>query len=245
MREFDRVKDDSDKKGIPASLAAPVLEDVKHYLRFLEAIGCTGIGAGEKGREIAGKWGPGEKTGGEDLAALKKNIGNCRRCRLADQRKAVVFGSGNPRARLMFIGAFPEAEDENTGIAYSGNAGALLTRIIEAIGETRESVYICHAVKCRPASDRLPDRFEARACRSCLERQIESVSPEMICVLGGFAAQSLLKTDEPISRIRGRFHEYAGIPVMPTHEPAYLLVHPAAKRAVWEDMKKVMARISH
>ncbi|MFW5902126.1 MAG: uracil-DNA glycosylase [Thermodesulfobacteriota bacterium] len=224
---------------------AQMLDEVRQYLCFLNDIGCTGIGPGPTGRQIAEQWKiAGAQTSG-GLEEIKEGIGACRRCRLADERRAVVFGHGNPRARLMFIGPFPEAEDEQAGIPYSGEAGALLTRIITAIGQSRESVYISHAVKCRPQSDRMPDKFEARACRKHLELQIQAVSPEVICLLGGFAAQALLRTESPISRIRGEFQEYQGICVMPTHEPAYLLVNPEAKRAVWEDMKKVMARISH
>ncbi|MFW6080465.1 MAG: uracil-DNA glycosylase [Desulfosalsimonas sp.] len=223
------------------SSLAEILDDAKQYLRFLQSIGCTAIGAGEKGREKAMQWdaGPGDCS---DLSSLQARITRCRRCRLTDERRAPVFGQGNTAASVMFLGSFPEAEDEETGIPYSGEAGRLLTRIIEAMGRTRESVYICHAVKCRPSSDRVPDRFEARACRIWLEHQIKAVSPDMICVLGGLAAQALLKTDEPISRLRGTFHEYDGIPVMPTYEPAYLLVNPAAKRSVWEDMKKVIEK---
>lgn len=219
-----------------------IIDDTRRYLGFLKALGCTNIGAGEKARKIVEQW-----ESGPDIAArpssLQAAAKKCRRCRLADERRAVVFGRGNLGAGIMFVGSFPEAEDEDTGIPYSGEAGALLTRIIEAIGQTRESVYICHAVKCRPLSERLPERFEARACSIWLKEQIKAVCPRMICVLGALAAQSLLGTDEPLSRLRGHFHEYEGIPVMPTHEPAYLLVHTAAKRAVWEDMKKVMARI--
>lgn len=218
-----------------------VIEEAGQYLRFLKAVGCRNLGASEKGRQIAGKWEADERSA-PGLSSLRAAAGKCRRCRLADDRRAVVFGQGNAGAGIMFVGSFPEAQDEETGIPYSGEAGVLLTRIIGAIGESRESVYICHAVKCRPCSQRLPDRFEARACSIWLKEQIKAVQPGMICVLGGLAAQALLKTDEPLSRLRGRFHEYEGIPVMPTHEPAYLLVHTAAKRAVWEDMKKVMAR---
>ncbi|MFP4158206.1 MAG: uracil-DNA glycosylase [Desulfobacterales bacterium] len=225
-----------------SSRLSEILHETEQYLKFLRGIGCTGIGAGEKGRKIAAEWSAGPETAG-DLSSLQARIKNCRRCRLADERSAVVFGQGNPSAGLMFVGSFPEAEDEKTGVAYSGEAGSLLTKIIEAMGSTRDSVYICHAVKCRPASERVPEKFEARACRTWLEQQVRAVAPDVICVLGGLAAQALLKTDSPISRLRGDFHEYMGIPVMPTYEPAYLLVHTAAKRSVWEDMKKVMEKM--
>lgn len=230
-----------------------LLWETKHYLEFLKSMGCTCVGGQESARRIADQWGAGGagKAGpdagaaaADSLKAIAGDIRHCRRCRLADEGGRPVSGAGDPGARLMFVGSFPEAADEQTGVPYSGEAGELLGRIIRAIGQSRESVYVCHAVKCRPGSGRLPDRFEARACRTYLERQITAVRPELICVLGGFAAQALLRTEEPISRLRGRFHDYAGIPVMPTYGPAYLLVHPEAKRAVWEDMKQVMARIS-
>lgn len=219
-----------------------VLDDTKQYLKFLKEIGCTGMGAGKRGLGLVEHW-CADSLEGRSSASLMTRISGCRRCRLADERKSVVLGQGDTSADLMFIGPFPEAEDQDTGIPYSGKAGALLTRIIEAIGRSRDSVYISYAVKCRPASDRLPDKFEARACRAWLEEEIRAVCPQIICVLGGFAAQGLLKTDEPVSNLRGRFHKYEGSSVMPTHEPAYLLVNSSAKRAVWEDMKKVMSML--
>ncbi|MFW6011724.1 MAG: uracil-DNA glycosylase [Desulfosalsimonas sp.] len=219
-----------------------IIDDTRRYFWFLKELGCTNPGAGEKARQIVERWKSGAEIG-SSLASLQAAAGKCRRCRLADERTTVVFGRGNPGAGIMFVGSFPEAEDEDNGIPYSGEAGALLTRIIEAIGQTRDSVYLCHAVKCRPSSERLPDRFEARACSIWLKEQIKAVRPRMICLLGALAVQALLKTDEPLSRLRGSFLEYEGITVMPTHEPAYLLVHTAAKREVWEDMKKVMARV--
>lgn len=225
-----------------SSRLSEILHETELYLKFLQDIGCTAIGGGEKARKTSAQWNAAPETAG-DLSSLQARISTCRRCRLADERRAVVFGQGNPSAELMFVGSFPEAEDEKTGIAYSGEAGGLLTKIIEAMGSTRDSVYICHAVKCRPASERVPENFEARACRTWLEQQIRAVAPGVICVLGGLAARALLKTDSPISRLRGGFHEYMGISVMPTYEPAYLLVHKAAKRSVWEDMKKVMEKM--
>ncbi len=231
-----------------------LVDEVRCYLAYLKSIGCTHIPAGEKTCGIIEQWGfTGQHLKEDDPAIsfkdnpglISKDLHSCRRCSLADDRKAVVCGHGPVSARLMFIGGFPEQADQQTGMPYTGEAGELLARIIAAMGMDRQSVYICHAVKCRPSDGRLPGRFEALACRTWLKRQINVVSPELICTLGGFATQSLLKTDEPISRLRGRFHDYKGIRVMPTHEPAYLLVHPGAKRAVWEDMKQVMACITH
>ncbi|MFO7861856.1 MAG: uracil-DNA glycosylase [Desulfosalsimonas sp.] len=238
----------------PGRMDLDITQEVRQYLLYLKEMGCTSAPLGEDAQHIVQKWG-GEKqvTAGHEthlpehdsLDAILSDLAHCRRCRLADSRKAVICGQGTAGADIMFIGPFPEPADADSGMPYSGETGQLLTRIIEAMGQSRQSVYICHAVKCRPPEERLPDRFEARACRIWLKRQIRAVSPKIICALGGFAAQNLLGTDEPISRLRGRFHDYEGIAVMPTHEPAYLLVHPKAKRAVWEDMKQVMARLTH
>ncbi|MFW6284548.1 MAG: uracil-DNA glycosylase [Desulfosalsimonas sp.] len=231
-----------------------ITKEVRQYLLYLKEMGCTSLPLDEDAQRIVQQWGSKKQavSGHESHLpehdspdAILNDLAHCRRCRLADSRRAVICGQGTAGADIMFIGPFPEPADSDTGIPYSGESGQLLTRIIEAMGRSRQSVYICHAVKCRPPADQLPDRFEARACRIWLKRQIRAISPKIICALGGFAARSVLGTDDPISRLRGRFHDYDGIPVMPTHEPAYLLVHPKAKRAVWEDMKQVMARITH
>jgi DNA polymerase len=240
--------------NFPAGRDPHIIEEVRCYLQYLKSMGCTHLCAGQKTLDIIGQWGSGALVKEndnravsfkDDIHRISEDIRDCRRCRLADARKAVVFGTGPVNAPLMFLGGFPEPDDDKTGVPYSGPAGELLEKIIKAMGFERQSVYICHAVKCRPADGRLPDRFEALACRTWLKRQIDVICPGLICTLGGFASQSLLGTDEPLSKLRGRFHNYKGIAVMPTHEPAYLLVHSEAKRAVWEDMKQVMACISH
>ena len=175
------------------------------------------------------------------LAAIREDLGDCQRCKLARTRKTIVFGQGNPRAQLMFVGEAPGADEDEQGLAFVGRAGQLLTKIIEAIGLTREDVYICNVLKCRPPQNRNPETDEILACQPFLERQIEAIHPVVLVGLGKFAAQWLLKTAEPITRLRGRLGQYGsgGIKVMATYHPAYLLRNPGAKKDVWEDMKVV------
>jgi DNA polymerase len=173
------------------------------------------------------------------LHAVREDIGDCQRCKLARGRKTIVFGQGNPAARLMFVGEAPGAEEDEQGLAFVGRAGQLLTKIIEAIGLSREDVYICNVLKCRPPENRNPETDEILSCQPFLERQIEVIRPKVLVGLGKFAAQWLLKTAEPISRLRGRLGDYGDIKVMATYHPAYLLRNPGAKKDVWEDMKIV------
>jgi uracil-DNA glycosylase family 4 len=177
----------------------------------------------------------------EDLSAIRAFIGDCQRCKLARGRKSIVFGQGNPRAKLMFVGEAPGADEDEQGLAFVGRAGQLLTKIIEAIGLTREDVFIANVIKCRPPQNRNPEPDEIESCQPFLERQIEAIRPEVLVGLGKFGAQWLLKTAEPITRLRGRLGRYgeSDIKVMPTYHPAYLLRNPGAKKEVWEDMKLV------
>jgi uracil-DNA glycosylase len=177
--------------------------------------------------------------GPADLEAIRSWIGDCQRCKLARGRKSIVFGQGHPNAQLMFVGEGPGADEDEQGLAFVGKAGQLLTRIIEAIGMTRDDVFIANVLKCRPPQNRNPEPDEILACQPFLQRQIAVIRPKVIVGLGKFAGQWLLKTAEPISRIRGRLGDYQGIKVMPTWHPAYLLRNPAAKKDVWEDMKVV------
>lgn len=174
-----------------------------------------------------------------DLEAVRSHIGDCQRCKLAPGRHSIVFGQGHPDADLMFVGEAPGADEDEQGLAFVGRAGQLLTKIIEAIGMTRDDVYIANILKCRPPQNRNPEPDEILSCAPFLERQIALVRPKVIVALGKFAGQWLLRTAEPISRIRGRVGERDGIRVVPTYHPAYLLRTPSAKREVWEDMKLV------
>lgn len=177
------------------------------------------------------------------LAHIREVLGECTRCPLHQGRKKIVFGQGNPHARLMFIGEGPGEDEDKQGLAFVGKAGQLLTKIIAAIDLTRDDVYITNIVKCRPPRNRDPEENEISACLPFLEQQIRSIRPAIICALGAPASKTLLKTRDPISRLRGRFHDMNGIKVMPTYHPAYLLRNPSDKRLVWEDMKKIREEI--
>ena len=179
----------------------------------------------------------------DNLDRIKAEIGpDCRRCKLCTLgRSQVVFGVGNPKARLMFVGEAPGEEEDKRGEPFVGRAGQLLTKIIEAIGLTRDQVYIANVIKCRPPGNRNPEGDEVEQCEPFLFRQIDVIKPRVIVPLGKFAAQSLLKTMDPITRLRGRQFDYRGAALIPTFHPAYLLRNPSAKREVWEDMKKVRA----
>lgn len=180
---------------------------------------------------------------GESLARIREDLGDCQRCKLWRQRRHIVFGQGDPRARLVFVGEGPGLDEDRQGVPFVGAAGQLLTKIIQAMGLSRDGVYICNIIKCRPPQNRTPEADEVAACLPFLERQLAAIGPECICALGAVAARSLLETDLPISRLRGRFHSYQGVAVMPTFHPAYLLRNPAQKRAVWEDVQQIMARL--
>jgi DNA polymerase len=177
------------------------------------------------------------------LKALREEIGPaCSRCKLHTLgRSQVVFGVGNPNADLMFVGEAPGADEDLQGEPFVGRAGQLLTKIIEAIGLTRGDVYIANVIKCRPPGNRNPEPDEVEQCEPFLFRQIDTVKPKVIVALGKFAAQCLLRTNDPITRIRGREFTYRDAVLMPTYHPAYLLRTPSAKREVWEDMKRVRA----
>ena len=180
------------------------------------------------------------------LAVVRVDLGpDCQRCKLHTLgRRQVVFGVGNPDADLMFVGEAPGADEDLQGEPFVGKAGQLLTKIIEAMGLTREQVYIANVIKCRPPGNRNPEPDEVEQCEPFLFRQIDIIKPRVIVALGKFAAQCLLKTDAPITRIRGREFTYRDAVLIPTYHPAYLLRNPSAKRDVWEDMKKVRAILS-
>jgi len=175
-----------------------------------------------------------------DLEQLRGELGDCRRCRIHLGRRNIVFGEGNPQAALVFVGEAPGADEDAQGRPFVGRAGQLLTRIIEAMKMKRSEVYICNILKCRPPGNRNPAPAEIAACEPFLVRQLEAIRPRAICALGTIAAQTLLKTGAPVSTLRGRWHSYHDIPLMPTYHPAYLLRNPAQKRQVWEDVQQIM-----
>jgi len=176
----------------------------------------------------------------DSLEDLRRFIGDCKRCKLWQGRTKLVFGEGSPHARLVFVGEGPGREEDLAGRPFVGEAGELLTRIINAMGLTREEVYICNVVKCRPPKNRDPEMDEIRACVPFLKRQIHLIRPHVICTLGRVAAQGLLEQEFKITQERGKWHAFMDIPLMPTYHPAYLLRNPSAKRQVWEDVQDIM-----
>jgi len=178
------------------------------------------------------------------LEAVRSELGDCTRCKLSGGRKTIVFGVGNPDAKLVFVGEAPGFHEDEQGEPFVGDAGALLTKMIIAMGRTREDVYICNIIKCRPPGNRNPEPDELSACEPFLRQQLGAIRPRAIVALGKFAAQALLRTEASISTLRGHFHEYQGIPLMPTYHPAYLLRTPTAKRMVWDDLQLVMKHLA-
>jgi len=179
----------------------------------------------------------------EQLKKVCQEMANCQLCQLAKTRHNLVFGDGNPNAEIVFVGEAPGADEDEQGLPFVGRAGQLLTKIIEAMGIQRKDVYICNILKCRPPGNRNPLPDEIRLCEPFLKKQLQAISPKVICALGTFAAHTLLKTDIPITLLRGRFHSYEGIKLMPTYHPAYLLRSPSAKKPVWEDVQMIMKEI--
>ncbi len=183
----------------------------------------------------------------EQLRIIEQAIGDCRRCRLHEGRKRIVFGSGNPAARLVFVGEGPGAEEDEQGLPFVGRAGQLLTQMIEGTARkeglplTRPDVYICNVVKCRPPGNRTPEPDEIETCKQFLERQLQAIQPKAICLLGATAVRGLLGRKDPVSRMRGNWFRWRGIPVMVTYHPSFLLrpYNQSAKREAWEDLKKV------
>ncbi|WP_249351243.1 uracil-DNA glycosylase, partial [Corallococcus exiguus] len=174
------------------------------------------------------------------LDQVRRELGDCRRCKLCTGRKNIVFGSGNPRADLVFVGEGPGENEDLQGVPFVGAAGDLLTKMIGAMGFTRNDVYIANVVKCRPPGNRNPEPDEIAACEPFLRSQLLAIQPKVIVALGKFAAQTLLRDTTPITRMRGQWREYEGIQLMPTFHPAYLLRNSAEKRNAWADLQQVM-----
>lgn len=217
-----------------------VIGELQDALRELELSGWNGFDCSPPHLQILDAWGTSFRPKAETLEDIRVDLGDCRRCKLETGRKHIVFGEGDPGARLVFVGEGPGFEEDRQGRPFVGAAGKLLTRIISAIGLDRENVYICNIIKCRPPDNRNPDAKEIESCAPFVKRQLRAIAPEFVCTLGTFASQTLLETNKPISRLRGRFHQAMGIQVIPTYHPAYLLRNPEKKRDVWEDMKLLM-----
>lgn len=210
-----------------------------NYLKklYLESIGIDylpgGVSASSEQTEDTA-------PGFETLQQLRDEIGDCRRCQLSQGRSHIVFGVGNPDADLVFVGEAPGRDEDIKGEPFVGKAGQLLTRIILAMGLARDDVYICNVIKCRPPDNRDPLPAEVEMCEPFLKEQLSIIKPRAICALGSFASQTLLKSEVRISRLRGQFRDYNGVPLMPTYHPSFLLRNPHAKREVWEDIRMVM-----
>lgn len=177
------------------------------------------------------------------LEDIEKELGDCKRCKLHDKRHHIVFGEGSPTSDLVLVGEAPGRDEDRQGKPFVGRAGQLLTDIIKAMGLERKDVYICNILKCRPPENRNPEPDEIAACEPFLIKQLEAIQPRVICAMGKFAAQTLLKTGTAISMLRGRFHSYHGIKLMPTYHPAYLLRNPGAKKQVWQDVQIIMEEL--
>ncbi len=183
------------------------------------------------------------KIENDTLPLIRENLGDCTRCKLHKTRKNIVFGDGNPKAQLVFVGEGPGADEDAQGLPFVGRAGKLLTQMIEAMGLQRKDVYICNVVKCRPPENRQPEKDEVTECSPFLLRQIDTIGPKVIVCLGSTAAQTVLQTNRGISHFRGEWLEFRGRKLMATYHPAYLLRNPAAKGEVWKDLQKVMAEL--
>jgi len=210
-----------------------VVSDLKSYLEYLRGMGIFSLPASEM------KLGQPNPSRVMTLEEVRKELGDCKRCKLHRTRRTIVFGEGNEKATLMFIGEGPGYDEDVQGRPFVGKAGQLLTKIIESINLPREEVYIANIIKCRPPQNRNPEPDEIQSCNPFLMKQIRVIQPRIICALGTFSAQTLLKTETKISALRGKFFDLEGIKVIPTYHPAFLLRNPERKREVWEDMKKI------
>jgi uracil-DNA glycosylase len=181
------------------------------------------------------------KIANDSLPAILSDIGDCTRCKLHRGRTKLVFGDGNPKADLVFVGEGPGRDEDMQGLPFVGRAGKLLTQMIEAMGLQRQDVYICNVVKCRPPENRTPEKDEVETCSPFLLRQLDAISPKVIVCLGSVAAQTLLETNRGISHFRGEWLDFRGRKLMATYHPAYLLRNPSAKGEVWKDLQKVMS----
>ncbi|PIR17613.1 MAG: hypothetical protein COV46_03510 [Deltaproteobacteria bacterium CG11_big_fil_rev_8_21_14_0_20_49_13] len=237
-----------------------LIEDIDTHLKYQKMMGveempksachCEPLPAG---RQVAGRSNPPQEIASSPLRTprndnaldkIRVEIGDCKRCKLSKARKNIVFGVGNPHAELIFIGEGPGADEDDQGEPFVGRAGQLLTKIIGAMGLKRSDVYIGNIVKCRPPNNRAPEPDEIEACTPFLMKQIEAIKPKVIVCLGATAAKDILKTEVPISKLRGKFLDWNGYKLMPTFHPAFLLRNPNMKRPVWEDMQAVMKELN-
>lgn len=205
-----------------------IIRELKAHLKYLSGIGVATFPP---------------PSSAPSLKEIREEIGDCKRCRLCEKRTNIVFGVGNPHAKLMFVGEGPGQDEDLRGEPFVGRAGQLLTKMIEAMKMKREDVYIANCVKCRPPDNRYPEPDEVATCLPFLLKQIAAIRPKIIVALGNLAIQTLLETKRGVTALHGQFHDFNGIQLMPTFHPAYLLRNPPMKKDAWEDLKKVMATL--
>ena len=214
-----------------------IVADLKAYLEYLKGMGIEALPIAEENMEKTTR--SEAPTLAPSLEEIRKELGDCKRCKLHRGRRTIVFGEGNQKAKLMFVGEGPGYDEDVQGRPFVGKAGQLLTKIIQSIRLEREEVYIANIIKCRPPQNRNPEPYEIKSCSPFLLKQIQAIQPKIICALGTFATQTLLQTDAKITSLRGKMFDLQGIKVLPTYHPAFLLRNPDKKREVWEDMKKI------
>ena len=219
-------------------------DSIYSMVQHLETLKRSGVDVMATGVNTTKNIAPQPKSAEGEFSSLKETVEQCTMCQeLASKRTRVVFGTGNPSAQLVFVGEAPGYDEDKQGLPFVGQAGQLLTKIIESIGLKRENVFICNVLKCRPPGNRNPLPIEISNCSPYLFRQLELIRPKIVCALGTFAAQTLLQTQSPISSLRGRFYDFRGAKLICTFHPAYLLRNPDEKRKVWEDMKTIRAEL--
>lgn len=221
----------------------PVLEifgGLSAHLEFLSELGCAGMDVSEKSIETITGWGVDGAKENIPVSGIYNNFLKCRDCSLAKDRQQIVCGDGSQQARLVIVGGVATPEDMRAAKPYSGAAGDLLNKILAAMSLARDQVYITRAVKCCLPANQKPKIKDVNICRSYLDKELRLIKPKAICVFGEIAAMSLLETTVPLSRLRGHFHDYKGMQVMPTYSPEYLIENTDAKRVVWEDLKQVL-----
>ncbi|MBI5376769.1 MAG: uracil-DNA glycosylase [Candidatus Schekmanbacteria bacterium] len=217
-------------------------DDLISFLEYQKSLGVKNLLSTTRNTEMKKNTGT-ELSKNERITHLKEYIGDCKRCRLCEERKTIVFGAGDYNARLMFVGEAPGRDEDIQGKPFVGRAGKLLTDMINAMGLSREQVFIANIIKCRPPQNRNPMQDEIEQCEPFLVEQINIIQPEVIVALGTFSAQTLLKTENKISNLRGRFDYYRDIKLMPTYHPAYLLRNPNEKKNAWDDLKCVLSEL--
>ena len=233
-------------------------EQLTEHLAFFEELGVDGVSRDPEWRRRAGVvQGSAQPNASTEAASaadreavsdtldqIRSDLGECTRCRLHEGRTTLVFGVGSPDADLVFVGEAPGRDEDRQGVPFVGRAGQLLTTIIASIGLTRDEVYIANVIKCRPPDNRNPALDEVQTCEPFLFRQLDVIRPKVVVALGAFAVRTLLGSDQAISRLRGRVHDFRGAKLVPTFHPAFLLRSPDRKRDVWEDMKMVRALLA-